>query len=227
MKSIAVAALLGLIKTASAACAGTWYANDCDTSFGGSFEIQYGWEVPLLYGTTYYAGKGPYDSDVVFTNIDDTMHFEEYGFTASLDIHAYSTFSFYDQSSSPVYQFTIGGHADVFDITPYKQVLWWQNFMEDLINSQSFATHVWVGGAYEVSFGAAYIYYVESALTQGANVFEELDTQTSWWNTYPAGSYENTWTWYDTYYTVDVIDYLPQDVQDMVGEEEYYNKQLF
>ena len=62
------------------------------------------------------------------------------------------------------------------------------------------------------------MYYVESVLTQGANVFEQLDTQTSWWNTYSAGSDENTYTWKDTYFTVNVIDYLPTNFQNWVGE---------
>jgi len=42
------------------------------------------WDLPLEYYTFYYAGLGPYHHNEVdipiYPDLDDTMHFEEYGF---------------------------------------------------------------------------------------------------------------------------------------------------
>lgn len=68
---------LGFVSTNGASC-GSSTAYYCYWTY----------DVPLIYETNYYSGIGPYYSSNIFTSIDDTMHYEEYGF----DFDFYATF---------------------------------------------------------------------------------------------------------------------------------------
>ena len=160
------------------------------------------------------------------------MHFEAYGFTASASIEAYFTVSISDETTSlsPLYQWTIGTILNVLDFTPVNRVIWWKNVLEGLFYENKFYTHTWIGESYYLSFASASIYYVESFFTKGTDISDKADPDTlstSWFDTQHAGIEDNTWTWDDYYLQIFAIDYLPQKLQNLVGENEYYIKQLF
>jgi hypothetical protein len=95
----------------------------------------------------------------------------------------------------------------------------------------------YIGGAYEVSFGQAYIGYCEFASTYYTNVFADAGSG-SWWNyasatsSYLGSSITSTRAdasncWTDSTYTVDVIDQLPSNIADMAGLVELYSEEIF
>ena len=122
--------------------------------------------VPLEYQTTYYSGVGPYYSSAIFTAIDDTMHYEEYGF--NFDFYATASIGMYfgdTASDSDYYYLSANAEADVLSVTPYKQVVWFQRPLANLETNGSPNPHAWIGGAYDVEIGDAYVYYEENAYT--------------------------------------------------------------
>lgn len=74
MRTIISAAIAALLSTVSIAQKG-------GNSFGTStYECYWTYDVPLVYETNYYSGVGPYYDSTIYTSIDNSMHYEEYGF---------------------------------------------------------------------------------------------------------------------------------------------------
>jgi hypothetical protein len=84
-------------------------------------------------------------------------------------------------------------------------------------NGNSF--EIWGGGAYELSFGSAYISYCESAFTEHGELFSYLDSNGGSWiggvNTFSNQATPQCWD--DSTYSVAVADYMPTSLQDKVG----------
>ena len=88
--------------------------------------------MPLAYQTFYYAGVGPYHEYDKYENqifidmypdLDDTMHFEEYGFLMSLK--GYASLSIWlggYLTNSAFYYVSFNGEADVLSFVPWIQI---------------------------------------------------------------------------------------------------------
>ena len=175
-------------------------------------------ELPLWYGTTYEAGLGPYDSDNIFGDIDEGMHFEEYG----IEVEIEGEVTFFLEVGDPTlraYTFMWALELELLDYEIYKQILWWSRAFADFVDSgfSTFEIHFWLGASYKLEFGEIYLSYEESAVTGGQNLLGFLldgtDTTDAWaWGT-PAGSSDsNTYDWDDEVYRIAVIDFLPADI---------------
>jgi hypothetical protein len=122
ISSVIVSALLGGSQA-------VWYSGSSALVGGGAgdmFNILFNYDVPMYVTTTYYSGNGPYYSSDIFTGIDSSDHYEEYGVLYSLSADASLDFVIGDSTDgSAYYYFSIAANADILDITPYKQVIWW------------------------------------------------------------------------------------------------------
>ena len=58
------------------------------TAGSNMFDFGWRWDLPLYYGTTYYATVGPYDSDEIWQGIDENQHFEEVGIEGEVEFSA-------------------------------------------------------------------------------------------------------------------------------------------
>lgn len=146
-----------------------WYELYCVSPDSNFFMWEFYYTLAVGYGSGYQSGKGPYYDDEIFTDsvdgvdgIDESHHYEEYSFAGDVYAQTYLTM-YFGTLNQPVYAFTIGGNVDAVTITPYKQVVWFQRGLSELIGGEDYSTHVYAGGAYEVKFGQAYLWYVESA----------------------------------------------------------------
>ncbi len=220
MKTFVSAAVAALLATTATAQSGS---GDFFTESWGA--MVYAYDVPFTYETTYYSGIGPYYSDNIFTSIDDTMHFEEYGFVFNFYATASIGIIFGDYTvNEDVYNLIVEAEADVLSITPYKQVMWFQRPVSNMQENGVSEIHAWVGGAYQVATGEAFVSYTENAYTGIGDLWNSGS-----WTERPSysgdGSYESNWE--DPLYTVNVVDYLPTGVQDYITEYEIYTAQLF
>jgi hypothetical protein len=164
-------------------------------------------DVPLMYETNYYAGVGPYYSSDIFTGIDDTMHYEEYGFdfqlygTAEIDLY------FGNYGVSDYYWFGAVAEADVAKLTPGKVCVWFQRPLAAMQSSGTASIHAWMGAGYDFEVGSAFVSYVEAASTG----YSDLWTAT-YWTQSPASSGDFEYTWDDPVYYVDLVSYVPANI---------------
>jgi len=124
MKRILASTLLAL--TAQAA----WY-NQASTNLITStyFDIDYDYNVALDYTSTYNAGEGPYYNSAIYTALDNTMHYEEYGF----DTNLWAEFEIDFIVGNSRWEWDVILTADVFDYKPYRQTVWWTRFLAELV----------------------------------------------------------------------------------------------
>ena len=219
MKSFVSGAVAALLATTTLAQSGS--GSLFDESWGS---LIYAYDVPLTYETTYYSGIGPYYSDNIFTGIDDTMHYEEYGFLFSFYATGYIGMIFGDTTAgTDVYNLIVEAEVDVLEITPYKQVVWFQRPVSNMMENGVSEIHAWVGAAYQVATGEAFMSYTESAYTG----IGDLWTGGAWTErpSYTDASYPSSWD--DPIYHVNVVDYLPAEVQQWITEYEIYSAQMF
>jgi hypothetical protein len=215
--SLAVAALLATSTLAAISASG---------SCGSSSAYYCGWayDVPLIYETSYYSGIGPYYSDNIFTSIDDAMHYEEYGF--DFDFYATFTASIYlgnVVTGDDYYMLSATAEADVLKITPYKQVMWFARPLAQQMAGNAAEVHAWIGAAYQVATGEAYLSYAENAQTGYGDLWSGGAYTVL--TPYSDSTYESSWD--DPVYTVNVIDYLPSNVANYITEYQLYEQQLF
>jgi hypothetical protein len=221
MRKIVSAAVAALLATGTSA----WTGSTSGSIFSStSMTLDWTLDVPLEYETNYYSGIGPYYSDNIFTDIDDTMHYEEYGF--DFDFYAQVGIYFYmgDISPDSTYYFVAAfGEADVLQITPYKQTVWFQRPVAEMMAGGSSTPHMWVGGAYQVATGEAYLSYEENAYTGVGDLWNAG----AWTVQYPDTDTTYLSSWDDPVYYVNVIDYLPSNFQTYITEYQLYEQQLF
>jgi hypothetical protein len=105
MKRLLASSLLATLASAS-----TWYKWDAFTdstpiNLGGHGFINYGYDFELEYYTFYRAGEGPYYGEdnsgtAIYSTMDDSFHYEEYGFSVDNWGIAYVDFSIGSYSPS-------------------------------------------------------------------------------------------------------------------------------
>jgi hypothetical protein len=142
----------------------------------------------------------------------DAHHYEEMQAYFNLYAEAGVGIAFWDQ-----YRFDITWTVDVLQFSPYRQTFWFSRFLANMATGSSDPFELWAGGAYELSFGSAYISYCESAYTYSGELFTYLASNggSSWITGSPAHADHQCWD--DSTYSVSVADYMPQNMQDMVG----------
>ena len=189
------------------------------------FYITTTWDIPFDYYTFYYAGVGPYHEDInvinLYSDLTAAQHFEEYG--AAIELYGKITFDFiFGNVATPDYIFTVEGEADIFTIVPYKQILFFTR-IQDVV-SQGTAFHGWMGGAYSVDVGSAFMSYCESSYTGSSDLW----TGTYWTND-PAGSVSPSYQscWDDPTLTVSLMQFVPNNYQQYIGEVELYQQPIF
>jgi hypothetical protein len=219
MRTIISSAVAALLATATQAQV---YGNSFGT--GTSYECYWSVDIPLQYETNYYSGVGPYYDDTIYTSIDDTMHYEEYGFDFSFYGVAEFGCALGDvTTTSDYYYLNVIGEADVLKITPYKQTVWWTRPLAMQEQGNTAAVHAYVGGAYSVTTGNAYISYDENAGTGYGDLW--TGGQWTYLDAYTDTTYLSNWD--DPVYTVNVVDYLPSNIAQYLGEYQLYEQQLF
>jgi hypothetical protein len=152
------------------------------------------------------------------------MHYEEYGFDFAF--YGVFTLDFYlgDVSPDSTYYFaSVAAEADVLKITPYKQVVWFQRPVAEMMNGGSSTPHMWVGGAYQVATGEAYLSYEENAYTGVGDLWNAG----AWTVLYPDVDTTYLSSWDDPVYSVNLVDYLPSNFQTYITEYQLYEQQLF
>jgi hypothetical protein len=146
-----------------------WWSNSnwiLGGNSGDSWNIQVSYDVPTYWTSTYYSGVGPYYSSNIFTDITDEYHYEEYGFLFYTGASAGIDFVIGDTTTGDAgYYFSMVANADLLEITPYKQVIWFQRPLAAVMNGNSPSTSLWMGGAYEAKVGNAYVSYEEDSAT--------------------------------------------------------------
>ena len=220
MKKFVSAVFTALLSSTASA----WLSSNSGSYPYSWITFEWAYNVPLTYETTYYSGIGPYYSPNIFKAIDKTMHYEEYG----------GLFSFLAKGSwgivlgdittkSDYYYWNGNAEVDILNSTAYKQVTWFQRPVSNLVANGVSAMHAWVGGAYQVATGQAYLSYNENSYTGTGNLWAS-----GTWTARPA--YTDTTfleTWKDPTYTVNVINYLPTAFQTYITEYQLYETQLF
>jgi len=91
--------------------------------------------VPFTYNTFYYSGAGPYheyDTNLnqqallLYPDLTPSMHFEEYGFAATMGVTGALQLYLGGSAASPTttsyYFLSINAEIDFFQIVPYKQI---------------------------------------------------------------------------------------------------------
>lgn len=128
MKNIIASSLLAL----SASATTYWNTKSWVLDIGTWSSIQTAYNVNLKYYTTYEAGEGP--AGMFTWGIDNTQHYEAYGFT--VDFRADLSFSFWfgadstTETTNSNYIYVLTPTVDIFSITPYRQWVWWTKFVE-------------------------------------------------------------------------------------------------
>ena len=224
----AIACLLGLATAVQVDQSDYYYSLNTNSYLQAYYNYGYG----MWYTTTYHAGPGPYYDTTIFTSCDDTYHYEETGFNAYFSPYTGMMFQFIDGNGNDLYWMEVGVEADVLDVTPYKQAVWWQRGLSYIQNGNPYETHAYAGGAYEVIIGNAYVFWGEEMAVWGSEVFDALANSNAFWQyTTPAINYnmfDNSWA--DPYTMVDLTDYVINNVPgigDYVGAYEIYQSQLF
>mmetsp|Transcript_37465 Transcript_37465/g.27618 ORF Transcript_37465/g.27618 Transcript_37465/m.27618 type:complete len:94 (+) Transcript_37465:67-348(+) len=81
ISNIRAAILVTLLIAFPCASVPIFWEMDLHKPVGTFFDLYFGYEIPLEYGTSYQAGVGPYDSDyALWSDITDLHHFEELSF---------------------------------------------------------------------------------------------------------------------------------------------------
>ena len=139
----------------------------------GPINFHFGWETPLEYMTTYHAGEGPYYVSNVFTNIDNTMHYEEYGLNFAFIGKAwFMAVLGSENSNTEAYLLRIGYEADLIkNLSPYRQAIWFTNFLSNIAAGNDAEQHLWLGGVYSFNIGQVFVFYEESLQTFYENIF--------------------------------------------------------
>ena len=206
MKKFVSAAVAALVPTSVT----SFLTTDSGSWTFGWIIIEWAYDLPLTYSTNCYTGIGPYYSDNIFTDIDETMHYEEYGVhfdcsaTASLGIVLENYYSY----------FIANAEAAALSATPYKQVVWYQRPLSNTMENGVAKAHAWIGGAYEVTTGKASIYYDENAHTWSGSLWNSgrlMERPPSTDTTY-----QNSW--YDPIYNINAVDFLPPSLANYFTE---------
>ena len=154
MKSLTLAAIAALLGSASA----SWYSYSNIMYFGTYSFIEMDEAINFVYETTYFAGDGPYYGGAIFADLDDTKHYEEYGFRTYLNGDVGVTINIEEY-----WQVGFWGNADIFTIHPYRQAIWFTKVLAEIVSGNTPAFHLWAGGSYDIEFGSLYISYTEAA----------------------------------------------------------------
>ena len=180
------------------------------------FDWGFTFDLPFWYGTMYEAGLGEYDSDNVWSQIGEEMHFEEYGFEFEIDGSADFTLEV-GNGVQRSYAFIWSLEMEILDYEIYKQIIWWERAFANFVESgfETYELHMWLGASYKLEFGEIFLAYEESAATGGQNLLGMLTdglSNTGAWSWTGSGNDDNTHDWDDEIYRIAVIDLLPEDI---------------